>query len=276
MAGRRFGHVVVIGAGMAGLLTARAMADHADRVTILERDRIPATPVPRPGVPQAHHTHVLLSAGQQTLEAMLPGVLAELASLGVPAVGLPRDLVQLNGGQWMPRWRDSRDLLTGTRALLEHVVRRRVLGSGDIQIQESVEVTGLVGDAQRVHGVQLRDRGAGGERTLDADLVVDGPVDRIAGWYLGQLQRMLPSNRLIGNAFLEVIHLVAPARSLFAPRVARAVLFGRSTPELPGPRCSPSRETAWAPVNTEAHARQRATSRAGWRDDDRAPAHRWS
>jgi flavin-dependent dehydrogenase len=66
-----------------------------------------------------------------------------------------------------------------------------------------------------------------------------GAVDRIASWYLARLQRMLPSNRLVGNAFLEVIHLVAPARSLFAPSLARTVLFGRSGPDLPGPPLFP-------------------------------------
>src|SRR5579864_8952183 len=35
-------HAIVIGGGMAGLLAARVLADHFDRVTIVDRDRLPA------------------------------------------------------------------------------------------------------------------------------------------------------------------------------------------------------------------------------------------
>jgi glycine/D-amino acid oxidase-like deaminating enzyme len=42
--GRR---AIVIGAGMGGLLASRALADHYDEVTILERDAIPEADEPR-------------------------------------------------------------------------------------------------------------------------------------------------------------------------------------------------------------------------------------
>lgn len=45
-------HAVVIGAGIAGLAAARALSETFDQVTVVERDHLPATPVPRPGVPQ--------------------------------------------------------------------------------------------------------------------------------------------------------------------------------------------------------------------------------
>ncbi|MGH7304724.1 MAG: NAD(P)-binding protein [Candidatus Rokuibacteriota bacterium] len=43
---------VVIGAGMGGLTAARALADHFERVLVLERDVLPADPLDRHGVPQ--------------------------------------------------------------------------------------------------------------------------------------------------------------------------------------------------------------------------------
>src|ERR1043166_1416525 len=46
-------HAVVIGGSMAGLLAARSLCDHFERVTIVERDRFSQGPVPRKGVPQA-------------------------------------------------------------------------------------------------------------------------------------------------------------------------------------------------------------------------------
>lgn len=75
-------HAVVIGGSMAGLLAARALADHFDRVTVLERDRLPDGPEARKGTPQARHIHVLLTAGRQALERMFPGLMAELVAAG--------------------------------------------------------------------------------------------------------------------------------------------------------------------------------------------------
>ncbi|WP_046773573.1 NAD(P)-binding protein, partial [Streptomyces scabiei] len=51
---------VVVGAGLAGLLAAAALRDHAD-VTVIERDVLPEEPGPRRGVPQARHAHLLWS-----------------------------------------------------------------------------------------------------------------------------------------------------------------------------------------------------------------------
>ena len=52
---RRPEHAIVIGGSMAGLLAARVLAAHFDRVTILERDSFPEGPEFRKGVPQARH-----------------------------------------------------------------------------------------------------------------------------------------------------------------------------------------------------------------------------
>ena len=54
------GHAVVVGGGMAGLLTARVLVDHFERVTLVERDALPDSAQHRKGVPQGHMLHVLL------------------------------------------------------------------------------------------------------------------------------------------------------------------------------------------------------------------------
>jgi 2-polyprenyl-6-methoxyphenol hydroxylase-like FAD-dependent oxidoreductase len=69
---------IVIGASMAGLLAARALADHFERVTLLERDTFPPLGENRKGVPQGKHTHVLLERGRDTMEEFLPGLTADL------------------------------------------------------------------------------------------------------------------------------------------------------------------------------------------------------
>jgi len=47
---------VVVGAGMAGLPAARALADSFEEVVVLERDCLPPHAAPRAGTPQARHT----------------------------------------------------------------------------------------------------------------------------------------------------------------------------------------------------------------------------
>ena len=42
-------HALVLGGSLAGLLAARVLTDHYDRVTIVERDSFPTEPVPRRG-----------------------------------------------------------------------------------------------------------------------------------------------------------------------------------------------------------------------------------
>ena len=66
-------HAVVIGASMGGLAAARVLADHFDRVTVLERDELPDSAVPRRAVPQGRHAHALLAGGAQAIAALFPG-----------------------------------------------------------------------------------------------------------------------------------------------------------------------------------------------------------
>ena len=44
-------HAIVIGAGMGGLTAAKALSPYFDKVTVLERDALPATAEPRIGTP---------------------------------------------------------------------------------------------------------------------------------------------------------------------------------------------------------------------------------
>ncbi|MEU9735162.1 FAD-dependent monooxygenase [Streptomyces sp. NPDC048002] len=179
-----------MGGGLAGMLAAHVLAGFADRVTVVERDRLPKDEEPRPGVPQGRHPHVLLQGGQKALEALLPGFTEELAAAGAPRVGMPSDLVLWQNGRWFRRLPATTHIFTGSRAQLEGLVRRRVLADPAIETVEGTDVVGLLGDARRVRGVLLRDRsaeGRGKERELEADLVVDasGGGTKAPQWLTG-------------------------------------------------------------------------------------------
>lgn len=74
----RSGHAVVIGASIAGCLTARVLSERFARLTVLQRNEVSQEPVPRRGGPQENHVHLLLQREKYILEELFPGVLAEM------------------------------------------------------------------------------------------------------------------------------------------------------------------------------------------------------
>ncbi|MFE3323564.1 FAD-dependent oxidoreductase [Streptomyces sp. NPDC059176] len=185
--GARGRHAVVVGGSLAGLLAAQVLAGHADKVTVVERDRCPDGPDSRPGVPQGRHAHVLLEGGQLALDALLPGFMAELRAAGAPRVGMPADMVQWQNGRWFRRTQATTYIYTGSRGQIEHLVRERVVANPVITTIDSTEAVGLLGDARRVRGVMLRERGGSTDTEpypLRADLVVDasGRASRAPQW----------------------------------------------------------------------------------------------
>jgi hypothetical protein len=63
-------------------------------------------------------------------------------------------------------------------------------------------------------------------------------TDRVTGWYLRRVQERAPGDAVVGGTFRAVLHLAAPVTALFAPAVARAVLF---RPPAPTPAEPPER-----------------------------------
>jgi 2-polyprenyl-6-methoxyphenol hydroxylase-like FAD-dependent oxidoreductase len=179
-------HAVVIGGSMAGLLAARVLADHFDRVTILERDRLPDGPDARKGTPQARHVHVLLTAGRRAMENLLPGVMADLLAAGAVDFDAINDIEWVNPAGIALRFASDLRTVGATRDLIEWAVRRKALANPRIQTQPEVDVTGLRVVEGRVVGVTVEDRSGPTrrERCLDADLVVDaaGRATRAPQW----------------------------------------------------------------------------------------------
>jgi 2-polyprenyl-6-methoxyphenol hydroxylase-like FAD-dependent oxidoreductase len=184
-------HAVVIGAGMAGLVAARVLADYFARVTVVERDRLPAAPTPRAGVPQSHHIHILLAQGMALLDRLFPGLEGELLAAGAVTIDFPGDVLWLSPAGWSRRFRPGLRLVSCSRPLLEWTVRRRLTASSRVGFLEGHEVTGLTANHHQtaVAGVRLRARPrppatATAEPTLPAALVVDasGRNSRTPEW----------------------------------------------------------------------------------------------
>lgn len=181
----RGGHAVVVGAGMAGLLTARVCADAFEEVTVLERDPAPDTPVARRGVPQGRHIHVMLEAGRATLEDLFPGYREDLLSAGGLEIDGARDISFYVEGGFLADSPHRLPQYAATRPLFEQLIRRRVADLDGVHLRSRCQFTDYLVDetATTVEGVVFTNEETVVEE-LDATLVVDatGRTGRTPAW----------------------------------------------------------------------------------------------
>jgi 2-polyprenyl-6-methoxyphenol hydroxylase-like FAD-dependent oxidoreductase len=201
------GSVVVLGSGMAGLAAALVLAEHAERVTVIDRDHLPDAPAPRAGVPQSRHVHTLLLRGATELEVLVPGLEASLEQHGALRLDWTLQHLRSTFG-WAPREPSGLIGTFCTRDLLEYQLRQAVLQRPQVRILSGTEAVGLLGSAERVRGVVVRERGAdgpagarsGSDSTLEADLVVDacGRSSRSPQW-LAALGCSVPAETVVAS-----------------------------------------------------------------------------
>ncbi|MGW0803240.1 FAD-dependent oxidoreductase [Nonomuraea sp. NPDC002799] len=176
-------HAIVIGASMAGLLSAAALHRRYTRVTVLDRDTLPIVDAHRRGAGQSRHAHGLLARGREAMEELLPGIGAELVAQGAIRGDVLLNARHVHGGHRHARTAGGLTGLLVSRPLLEGQVRRRVSGLSGVRVLPNRIATGLLAQEGRVTGVRLAD----GE-PMPADLVVDasGRGSRTPFW-LGEL-----------------------------------------------------------------------------------------
>ncbi|TDC85454.1 FAD-dependent oxidoreductase [Micromonospora sp. KC606] len=173
------GRAVVIGGSVAGLLAARVLSDHAERVVVIDRDDLRVTGV-RPGVPQGTQLHALLPGGLLHLERLFPGFRERALARG--AVEAPPEARRsyLDGRLKVVVPGDA-DSLSGSRPLLEGLIRQQVLRLPNVTTV-TARATGLVFDDGGAAGVRCDVDGVPGIES--ADFVVDamGRSSRLSDW----------------------------------------------------------------------------------------------
>jgi len=127
-------------------MTARALADFFDRVTVLERDHREDQSETRKSIPPGNHYHVLLLGGQQVLSSLYPGFAERLNQLGAVSYRVGKDAVwyRPDGKSYLAgaMLRDPYDLGWKThgqsRGLLERCIRQSTLAVNNINIESGV------------------------------------------------------------------------------------------------------------------------------------------
>ncbi|MCV7066674.1 FAD-binding protein [Mycolicibacterium farcinogenes] len=175
-------HCVVLGAGIAGLLAAAALADTGRAVTVVERDVLPDNTFQRRGIPQGPHLHSLLSQGWRIMEELVPGLINDVIAAGAHVLDDARMGARMyiqNGPYSFNRTEPVADPAAlasylVTRPLLESVLRRRVVALPTVTIKDGHDIGDLVADQPgRITGVTVSNRRTGATQTLEADLVID-------------------------------------------------------------------------------------------------------
>jgi len=166
---------VVIGASMSGLLAARALSRHFERVTVIERDVLKEGDDTRKGVPQSGHAHGLLASGYRVMNRYFPGLMDELEALGAPRGDVVGDFLWFQYGRWKLRHPSGLRGITVSRPCLEAAIRRRVKNLSNVSFLEDADGVHPTLDSAtgRVTGYLVRLRASGAQATLRADLVVD-------------------------------------------------------------------------------------------------------
>jgi 2-polyprenyl-6-methoxyphenol hydroxylase-like FAD-dependent oxidoreductase len=161
-------HAVVIGASVAGLLAARAVAEYFDQVTIVEKEVLPPPGEARRAVPQGRHVHALLPGGLQAIDQLLPGFQAELVAAGAVRCDSMKEIRFVVSGHQITREAGSSTNILASRPFIEGHIRRRVLAVPNVRMLDGMSALGLAAgpDGQSVAGVRLADR------VLASDLVV--------------------------------------------------------------------------------------------------------
>ncbi len=177
--------VIVLGAGIAGLLAARVLADSFAEVLLVERDRLTNSTGYRRGVPHGRHAHGIIARGQEILEDHFPGITDELIGAGVKCGDFNYDVRWYFNGKRLQPARSGLLCVPATRPVLEAHVRQRVRDIPNVSFLDSCDILGLATTPDRgtVTGARIQ-RQSGGCETLCTDLVIDatGRGSRTPAW----------------------------------------------------------------------------------------------
>lgn len=176
---------IIIGGGIAGLMTAKVLSEYFQEVTIVEKDDLPGKPENRLGIPQGFHPHRFTPRGKSITERLFPGYEEDLKAQGCPS-SLNKTIHQMNqyGSIVGPYPRDD---IKFSRAVLEWVLRQRVRKISNVRFLTKHDVINLLStpDHSTITGIRVRERGQQEqEKILTADIVLDtsGRSSKLAKW----------------------------------------------------------------------------------------------
>jgi 2-polyprenyl-6-methoxyphenol hydroxylase-like FAD-dependent oxidoreductase len=185
--------VAILGAGMAGLCAALALAPSGRQVLLLDRDPPPPEGGPeavfetwaRRGVGHLRHSHAFLARLRSLVRAEHPGLLEALREAGARELTFAAGLPQTLRAAYRALPEDEElAVIISRRTTLELVIRRYVEGLSGVTLRSGVFVDGLVTEGEAAASLMVRGLRLQGEAPVLADTVIDagGRVSPAIDW----------------------------------------------------------------------------------------------
>ena len=166
---------IVMGGSLGGLMTARVLSQHFNKVIIVEKDEVRRQPESRKGQLHTRHLHGLLPGGLNVMLQYFPDLKQALAENGANVVDFGSSMIWQTYGGYRQQFNMDLEGVTMSRQLLEHLIRERVLALPNIELLDKTAVKKLTTtvDNQTVTGITVETKGNDTPSVLNADLVVD-------------------------------------------------------------------------------------------------------
>ena len=169
-------HAIVMGASIAGLLSARVLSDYFKNVTVIERDKLNDRPENRKGQPQAGHGHGILPSAMAILNRYFPGLGDAVNESGGVMADLGSSFIWYVLGGYRKPFESGLLITLASRANLEWQIRRRLLEIPNVSLLDEHRVVGLMTSEGKtgvsgVRAVNLRSNDT--ETEVRGELVVD-------------------------------------------------------------------------------------------------------
>jgi len=167
----RIAHIVVIGAGIAGLAACAAAAPHARTITLVEQDVLPEKAEARRRVPQSAHVHALLQSGRSALATLFPNLEQSALMAGSLNLAVRSQWRTHSGHDWMPPTDTGPMILSQSRPLLEQLLRQNILARPNVKLLCGRVLGFTASESGAIDAVQVSTQ----DKTtlLPADLIID-------------------------------------------------------------------------------------------------------
>ena len=205
-------HVVIIGGGIGGMAAAAALSKFCKQITLFEKDSPPCATQVRRYAPQGAHIHILLQAGLNMLDTLLPGFKQQLIEGGSAKInaGIGQQIFEY--GAWRPSRHLDITYLGQSRLHLESLLYKRIVELGNVNFTNQAVDQLYVSAQGEIEGYNVRDS----DTVEHADIIID--ASGASGRFVNSLNKQeimdVAINKFPINIFYSTIHFKKPAKYL--------------------------------------------------------------
>lgn len=129
----KFDHVIILGGGFAGILTAHMLSQHFNKISIIERCDLTLDQI-KTRLPQSVHLHVLMKQGQILLEKLIPNIFEEIKQHHTPEIDWANDTKWYGPFGCYPHYSSTVKTTLFSRIFLDQILLKKMFDLKNIAI----------------------------------------------------------------------------------------------------------------------------------------------